>query len=157
MKNIFKFPVLIAIAAVIAFSMSACNQDPGDDKVPKTLVITDIPDTDSDGNQLKGKQITAALCRNSNKSSIEINALNQADSSATVTIPLLSGNQNKKGGNFTGTGEYYIFLFFDVTDTKSDINDDVAYAYGGGGNNPVLYTITDRTTTISWSEFKKQQ
>jgi hypothetical protein len=158
MKNAFKLLSIIAMVAVIGFSMLACDLgDPGDDKVAKFLVITDIPDkVDNDTVTLKDKQITVAICSNSKKDGIEIVALNQANSKDTVKIPLLSGNESKQGEPFTGTGEFYIFLFFDVKDTTKDIKDDTTYAYGGGGNLATKYNIQNETTTLSFSDFKKQ-
>ena len=156
MKNTFKLFAIIAITAVIVFSTGACKLDPGDDGVAKTLVITGIPETDG-GVTLLGKQITVAICDNSKKGDPKIVALNQATSAASVTIPLLSGNEHKKGGSFTGTGDFYIFLFFDVSNTPGNLSDDTAYIYGGGGNNPYPYNISKgaATSTLEFSKFYK--
>lgn len=158
MKDKFKVFGIIATVAVIAFSMAACELDPGDDGVAKTLVITGIPDNEPVTNAvLKDKQITVAICDSSNKGAPKIVALNQANSASPVTIPLLSGNENKKGGSYTGTGDYYIFLFFDTSSTPNDFSDDITYVYGGGGKNPVKYAIKKgvETSTIDWSKFYK--
>jgi hypothetical protein len=156
MKNAFKLLSIIAMVAVIALSMLACELDPGDDKVEKTLVITDIPDTVDTNVTLKGKQITVAICNKNKSGEFEIYALNQVTSQATVRIPLLSGNEKKMGEAFTGTGKFYILLYFDVNDTKDNLKDDTTYAYAGGANLASEYNIQDATSTISFDLFAKQ-
>jgi len=150
MKNACKLLGVIAITAVLVFLTVACEMDPGDDKVAKTLIITDIPDN---ADTAFGKQITVAICNTNKKGEPDIVALNQVTSASSVTIPLLSGNEKKKGGDFTGTGKFYIFLFFDVNNTQSDLKDDVAYAYGGGGNIPKTFDLLEAKSTISWNMF----
>jgi hypothetical protein len=150
MKNKFKLFSIIAMVAVIGLSMTACDLDPGDDGVPKTLVITGIP------TNLQNKQITVAICDSDNKGEPKIVALDQITSASTVTSQLLSGNENKKGGNFTGTGDFYILLFFDVNNTPSNLKDDTTYAYTAGSNITKKYNIKDSISTIQFSQFKEQ-
>jgi len=150
MKNTFKLFGIIAITAVIAFSMTACDLgDPGDDGIAKTLVITNIPST------YDGKQITVAIANNNKKGDPNIVALNQVNSKSNVEIPLLSGNEKKKGEKYTGTGSYYIFLFFDVPGTKDNLNDDITFFYTGSssGVNAMKYDIKDAKSTISFNLF----
>jgi hypothetical protein len=151
MKNTYKLLSIIAMVAVIALSMTACDlEDPGDDKVQKILTITGIPET------FNGKQITVAICDSDKKGEPKIVALDQLNSKSTVTSHLMSGNENKKGDYFTGTGSFYIFLWFDVPNTKDDLNDDTCYAYTAGSNIVKKYTIKDEESTIPFSDFTIQ-
>jgi hypothetical protein len=157
MKNAFKFFGTIVMVTVIAFSMTACSMDPGDDGVPKTLVITGIPDTDGTGANavtLKGKTLTVAICDSDRRGNPQIVALDQTTSQSTVTSLLLSGNENKKGGSFTGTGEYYIFLFFDVSNPSS-LTDDLTYVYSAGSQIARKYSIKADKSTIDFNQFMK--
>ena len=156
MKNMFKFFSIVAMVALVAFSFVSC-EDPGNDDVPKTLVITGVPGT-LEGTGITGKTITVAICDNSSSTN-SIVALNQVSYvNTTVTIPLLSGNKNKKGGDFTGTGKFYIMLLIDIPGTKDNLDDDTIYAYTGavGGQVPKQYDIQDATTTLTWDNFAKQ-
>jgi len=156
MKNIVKLFGIIALVALIGLGMAACEMDPGDDNVAKTLVITGVPVLGEDS--LNGKLITVAICDLDKNNKPVIRALNQATGAATVTIPLLSGNDKKKGASFTGTGLYYIFLFVDESNTPDNLDDDATYFYTGSstGVNPLQYDIQNDTSTIGWDNFKKQ-
>jgi len=116
--------------------------------VDKILKINGIPSS------FNGKQITVAITDNDKKGDPKIVALAQVDSKENVTAPLFSGNENKRGEAFTGTGKFYILLFFDVNNTKSNLKDDDTYAYTMSGNIPYKYEITEETTTLNWSDFK---
>jgi hypothetical protein len=169
MKNIFKVFSIIAIFALIAFSFTACDldEDPGNDDVPKTLVITDIPANDN-GSALSGKQITVAIYNVSNKDEVNIVAYDQLSivftpstaATTTVTSQLASGNPKKKGKTFTGTGDFFIYLFIDLNNpaTLDNLNDDAAYYFTGTANGSTIRqkTISEATTTIAWNQFKKQ-
>jgi len=149
MKNTFKLLSVIAMVALIGFSFIACDlEDPGNDNVDKILKINGIPSS------FNGKQITVAITDNDKKGDPKIVALAQVDSKENVTAPLFSGNENKRGEAFTGTGKFYILLFFDVNNTKSNLKDDDTYAYTMSGNIPYKYEITEETTTLNWSDFK---
>jgi len=151
MKNTYKLLSIIAMIAVIALSMTACDLgDPGDDGIPKYLIITGI------SNDLIGKQITVAICDSDKKGDPKIVALDQITSAATVTSQLVSGNENKKGGNFTGTGDFYILLFFDVNNTKDNLKDDTCYAYTAGSALTKKYNIKNAQSTIAFSQFALQ-
>jgi hypothetical protein len=167
MKNIKKLFGIIALVSVIALSFAACDlddKDPGDDGVQKTLVITDIPITAlpttaaaTPTANITNKTITVALCNQKGgatgkgKGDFELYAFNSTTvTSGTVTIPLVSYTTSKL---FTGTGNYYILLWFDTAGT-STLDDDVAYGYTKGGAINVEYNITKDTTSISFSQFK---
>jgi len=156
------------MVALFAFSMAACklDEDPGDDKVPKTLVINNVPSTDGSGANavtIKGKQVTVAIFYVNSKQKTDIVALDQLtpvfvpDTATTTTVisHLVSGNEKKNGAPFTGTGLFYISLFIDSSD-PNDFDDDTVYMYGSA-QLPKQFSITDATTTIPWSEFAKQQ
>jgi len=147
MKNIFKFPVLIAIAAVIAFSMSACNQDPGNDDVPKSLVITGITGTDVPSN---GK-VAVGIAEVSGKGKSNLVAYSEVNVSSTVDIPLISAK--RQGEQYTGTGKYYIILVFD--NNTEDTSDDVNFVYSNGTTTALMYNITEAVTTLEFSKFIK--
>jgi hypothetical protein len=165
MKNTFKLFAIITMAAVIVFSMAACGEDPGDDKVPKILVITGVPQTDGSGADavtLKDKQITVAIFHVKSDSKAQIVALDQFDitfssgaSTTTVKSNLVSGNERKGGAPFTGTGLFYVTLFIDKG-TPDNLDDDAIYMYGSSQLVKQL-SITDETTTVAWSEFAKQE
>jgi hypothetical protein len=164
MKNIFKVFSIIAITALIAFSFTACEEetDPGDDSVDKFMKITGIPITalPIDANtpvgtqDITGKQVTIAICNNSKdknkKDDFDLYAYGQATAKDTITIPLISATTDKQ---FTGTGKFYVILYFDTDDTKSNLKNDVTYAYAGGGIIALEYNITDATSSISFDKF----
>jgi len=164
MKNTFKLFAIITMAAVIALSMTACG-DPGDDDVPKTLLITGIPKTDTTNSvTLENKQVTVAIFNtkgSNNKPNIV--ALDQLKitfpASATttyITSQLVSGNDKKNGAPFTGTGNFYICLFIDDS-TPSSLDDDATYYYGGkGGLMEKQLPITNAVTQLAWDEFFKK-
>jgi len=162
MKNIFKVFSIIAMSALIAVSFTACqdDQDPGDDGVQKTLVITDIPAT-LDSKPTNGKQMTVAIGAINKQNKLDIVALDQLDiTGTTVTSKLVSGNEKKKGGAFTGTGDFYIFLFIDFNGTTTgdnQLDDDIIYSYGAGSKIDKQTSITTATTTIGFDQFFKRQ
>jgi len=106
---------------------------PGDDGVPKTLVITDITGVSG--------QITAGVIPNQGQASMVV-AINQVAFSPTVTIPLISTNPDRP---FTGTGSFYIYLFFDVHNTPDNLEDDTIYYY--------VTNLTEATTVIPFNSF----
>jgi len=170
MKNIKKIFGIIALVSVIALSFAACDlddgKDPGNDDVQKTLVISGIPLTavPTGGTpatvDISGKKITAALCNKkasgAGKGQFELYAWNQVTAPATGTtgkaeIPLVS---KTTGVQFTGTGPYYILLWFDYKNTPNDLDDDVTYVYTvTAGGSALPYSITEATTTIEFSKF----
>ena len=158
MKNTFKLFGIIAMTAVIVLSMAACG-DLGDDKVDKYLVITGIPDNDPTDSSvlLKGKLITVAICDNNQRGDFKMIALNQSNFAKDVKIPLLSGNEQKKGEAYTGTGKYFVYLFFDLNDPDK-LDDDYVYAYTGSATGRTQYRveIIEPTTTLDFSTFAKQ-
>jgi len=136
--------------------MTACEEtDPGDDKVPKTLVITGI-------NKEEGN-ITVGVAYNdpkkktgSGKNSFDIIAVNKVsyptNAEKSVTIPLLSTTTNAQ---FTGTGNFYIILIFEGPTTAD--SDDANYSYAGaeGGLVTSTYNLTQATSTIPFTHFFK--
>jgi hypothetical protein len=172
MKNTFKVLSAFVMVALIAFSFVSCGdpEDPGNDDVQKSLVITGIPvsalPTGSSATtaDVKGKKITIALCNkkgavtgNGNgKGDFELYALQQitipTTSNGTIEVALISATTNNQ---FTGTGKYYILLWFDTPGTPSNMDDDIAYGYTGqvGGSIAVTYNITDAETTIPFAQF----
>jgi len=165
MKNIFKVFSIIAMVALIAFSFTACEEpeDPGDDGVQKTLVITNVPATTTAGDVIAGKQVTIAIYGVDNKSKGNIVALDQLNIPANTTAPttltsyLVSGNEKKNGSAFTGTGDFYIFLLIDVPGTPADLDDDVAYAYGGGSSTLAKKVpISNASTSVDFTQFFKK-
>lgn len=171
MKNIFKTFSVIVMVALIAFAFTACQEpeeDPGNDNVQKTLVITNIPVTalpttanSTSTSDITGKQITVALCNKkggngANKNDYELYAYNTqtANATGTVTIPLIS---RITGDRFTGTGPYFILLWFDINNTttgENALNDDIAYVYTEGAGTIVTYPITGATSSIGFDQFK---
>jgi hypothetical protein len=113
--------------------------------VQKTLSITGISGVSG--------QITVALVQMSNNN-LNIVALNQVDFRSSVTVPLITGNN---GVPFTGSGSFYIYLFFDVNNTPDILVDDTIYFYTGGGESPITYNITTAMTTIEFNKFRLQQ
>jgi len=165
MKNIFKVFGIITVVALVAFSFTACAdpEDPGDDAIPKTLVITGVPATTAESVTIAGHQITVAIYNVDNKAKTNIVALDQLTVSSTATAPitvtsqLVSGNEKKNGAAFTGTGSFYVYLLID-TNTPSNLDDDIGYYYRGTGGSTLAkqLSITSATTTVDWSEFAKK-
>jgi len=151
MKNAFKTFGIIAILAVMAFSMTSCEMDPGDDGVKKSLQITEIPSTGT--NAVTG-QLTVTICDKPKQQKWEIYALGQATPrNNSVTVPLISATTKEQ---FTGTGDFYIVIFEGYnSDTGSYTS---AYVYTGGGDLAVKYEIKKgvETSTVSWDKFKKE-
>jgi len=172
MKNIFKVLSIIAMVALIAFSFVSCeDEDPGNDGVQKSLVITGIP-TDTLNTSatattdVKGKQLTVALCNQKGgatgkgKGDFELYAFNQITipgtspgaTGATIEIALISATTKVQ---FTGTGQYYVLLYFDTSDTPTDLSDDITYSYTAqaGGTVPLTINITEDKTTLEFNKF----
>jgi hypothetical protein len=152
MKNIKKLLGIIALVSIIALSFASCDMDdPGNDDVPKTLVITDI--TGESGT------IMVALCENAQDLAGSIKAYNEAAypvaPNTSVTIPLISGNKNKKGGVYTGTDPMYILIIF--SDKGAGQEDTMYYYTGQIGNagGALKYPTTEATTTLSFTKFRK--
>jgi len=123
----------------------------GNGNVPKTLVITGVPATEGEVT-FTGKQITVAIFAKAKHGDLQVVALNQVNiNSTTITTPLLSATTEAP---FTGTGDFYIWIFIDVNNTKNDLSDDTAYVYTGGGSSAIPYNFTNATTTIPFSQFK---
>jgi hypothetical protein len=148
MKNTLKLFSIIAMLAVIAFSMTACNEDPGNDGVSKSLVITGITTEDT--------TLTVGIAEVSKKGKSDLLAYGQVVPPFTnsVKIPLTS---YKKGAGepYTGTGLYFIILVFEGP--TADSEDDITYTYTGSTNSttPAKYDIQDATTTLPFDEFHK--
>jgi len=147
MKNTFKLFAIIAMVALIAFSMAACGEkDPGDDGVAKTLIINGI--TGETGTVMVG----VAYQKANSKNDPQLVAVGQADYAASVTIPLVSTTTQVQ---FTGSGGFYIILVFEGPTAAND--DDSTYYYGGDGGLAIPLTIPkgQGTTTIPFSFFYK--
>jgi hypothetical protein len=150
---------IIAMIAVIALCMTACDlEDPGNDDVPKTLVITGI-----------GTQETSVLTvgiadvsTSGKKTKTDLLAYGQVQALGTppsygdsVEIPLAS---NTTGGlPYTGTGSYYIILIFDGPNS-SITTDDITYMYTGSTSSTLItkLSITQAVTTVPFNYFKQQ-
>jgi len=164
MKNIKKIFGIIALVSVIALSFAACDldKDPGDDAIPKILVINNVPLTTTEGVAIAGKQITVAIYNVDNKAKTNIVALDQlivqstATAPITVTSQLVSGNEKKNGAPFTGTGSFYVYLL--IGNSTDDLDTNVGYYYRGTGNSTIAkqLSITSATTSVDWSEFTKK-
>ena len=169
MKNIKKLFGIIALVSVIAVSFAACDlEDPGNDDVQKSLVITGIPVTalpttataSPTTTDVTGKKITVALCNQKGgttgkgKGDFLLYAYNQVTLGATgsVDIALISNTTKEQ---FTGTGKYYVLLYFDIYDTSATVEDDITYSYTAqvGGSVPLTYDIQEAKTTIEFNKF----
>jgi len=143
MKNLKLFGI-IAIVALIGFTMTACEEDVGNNGVQKTLVITGI--TGLSGN------ITVAIA-NKKGNDFDLVAYNKVAypaNGADVTIPLIS--YVKAGEQFTGTGNFYILLYFDTNNTGT-LTNNKTYGYAGGGLIPLTYSLTEAKTILAFSLF----
>jgi len=152
MKNIKKIFGIIALVTVIALSFASCDLgDEGDDGVQKILVVTDLP---ADFN---GKLITVAIV-NPKNNNVEIVALDQLTATSTTVTSQLTSGKKKGGAAYTGTGDYFIYLFIDTKTTPDDLNDDDTYFYVAqeGGAIAKPKSITTETTTVSFKVFKKK-
>ena len=144
MKNKFKVSGIIAVAAAIVFSMTACeattDTTSANDGVPKTLVITGIEEfsgdvlvnISSDGRDLTGTQVAVG---------------GAAISGNRVSFPLVQPRQEDR--RWTGRGEYFIVLVF------SQDGNNVIYFYSSGGMSALRYDITEATTTIAFNQFRR--
>jgi len=142
MKNIYKLFGIIALVTVVMFSFAACEEDPGDDGVPKSLVITGID---------KGSgAITVGICDAPDKKNPKgvIHAFSKVPYGANITVPLISAVTNVQ---FTGTGNFYILMIFDG-ETSSD-SDDITYVYSQGSLVPLPFALTEGSSTIPFSQF----
>jgi len=146
MKNVFKLFSIIAMVAVIGFSMTACDMDPGNDDVPKSLKITGIT---GDGVPTSGK-VAVGIADISKKGKANLVAYSEVAVKETVDIPLISAK--RQGEYYTGTGDYYIILIFDNGTADND-NDDANYVYSNGTSTALKYKISQEVTTISFDKF----
>ena len=134
-KNILKTIGIIAVAAVIGFSMTACDM-PTDDGVPKTIVITGLTAKSGVVNALALYELDEKTQGGYGSASVV---------GGQVTLKLL--NLKKPGENFTFADDFYITLDF--------VSDSTSYAWAGsvGGNLAMKYYISQKTETIPFDEF----
>jgi hypothetical protein len=151
MKNTFKLFSIIAMLAVIAFSMTACEEaDPGDDGVKKFMTINSIPGTIT-------KDITVGICTQDKNKKLQMYAGGSATpANGSVTVPLIS---TTTGNQFTGTGDYYIAIYVNYKKNGETVTYDSWHYYTGTGNEILKYeikkgSVTD-TSVISWGQFKQ--
>jgi hypothetical protein len=139
MKNTFKLFSVIAITAVIIFSMSACATSGGSGPA-KTLVITGIEgfsgdvlvDISSNARNLTGSMVAVG---------------GAAISGNNLTVPLVT--PKNESNRWAGKGEYYIVLVFNQG------GKNVIYFYSQGGMTALKYNISETTTTIAFNQFRK--
>jgi hypothetical protein len=139
MKNTFKLFGIIALLAIIGFSMAACSGDDdggtgGGNSGPKTIKIVDVP---SNWQGSIGVYIFS-----------EFKTSGKPDFVAGKTYSFSGGLINADLSPFTGSGEYY------VTIQPSNSTMD-GYVYFGSGNSPAKSNIKDSLTTLSFNQFKK--
>jgi len=131
MKNTFKLFCVITTVAVIVFSMAACQvEKDGNDGMPKAfLYITGLP---------VGEDVKVYLCTNTadwEASKVAYSEVIHIEKSED-SIPLYS---EKKEDFFTGTGSYYIFLFFNGTDPDSSSHYHYTYEKWPFSGFPPVY------------------
>ena len=135
MKNTFRVLGIIALLAVVGFSMAACGGDSGgDNSDPKTIKITDVP------SNWKG-QIQVAIFSDFKTSGIP-------DFVASGVYAFSGGVINADLSPFTGSGEYYVTI-----QTSNSTRD--GYVYFGSGSSPVKVRINEALTTLSFNKFKQ--
>jgi hypothetical protein len=133
MKDLVKLVGIIALVAVIGFSMAAC--DDGENTDPKVIVITG----------LSGKTGTVGVAV-MNNSWEWIAAGEGTISGDSVTINLW--DQKIEGERWKGSGSYYV--------GPKLLTEDIAYKYTDGTNDWVKVNFTGTTTTLAFNKFKAQ-
>jgi len=131
MKNFTRLFGIIAILAVIVFSVVSC--DNGTTSRP-TIKITDVP---SNWSGTIGVYIFS-----------EFKTSGRPDFVAGGTYAFSGGVINADLSPFTGSGMYYIT----IQPTNSTVD---GYAYFGSGSSPVKSNISEAPTTLSFNGFKK--
>jgi len=124
MKNVFKFLGIIALVAVIGFSMAACDNsgdDNGEGGNEKSIKITGLGD-------YYGSSYQLGLATSVNRLFDEdlVAFAEGTIRSGTQTAPLLDYNT---GRPWTGSGSYYVGVYLDgeafVTTSRKSFNSSV--------------------------------
>ena len=150
MKNTFKVKAIrriagiIAVVAIIGFSMAACGGGSGGDDnknggtTPtggaKTIRITDVPSTWAG---TIGVYIFS-----------EFKTGGRPDYAAGDVYAFSGGVIIADLSPFTGSGEYYVTI--QPSNSTSD-----GYVYFGSGSSPVKVNIKEALTTLSFNQFKQ--
>jgi len=150
MKNTIKVLSIIAVLAVVALSMTAC--DPGFDNVEKSIKITDLPI--SGANSFMNKQLIVAIAEDKDIEKLKAWGIGTV-SKADFTITLES--TTVKNDYFKGTGKFFIYLFLDRNGTNSNLKDDEIYVYVGPYDDVTgnKYNLTEEQSVIAFDQFKK--
>ena len=138
MKNTLKLIGIIAIVAIMGFSMAACNgggdDGGGSNTEPKTITIVDVPAS-------WGGSIGVEIFSEFKESGLP-------DMAAGGVYPFSGGIINADLEPFNGTGEYFVT----IQPSNSTLD---GYVYFGSGDSPTKVNITETETTLSFSQFKK--
>jgi len=121
MKNTIKLLSIIAVVAMIALSVSAC--DAGFDNVQKTIKITDIDTT-----KYNNRGMTVAVAKGKvNKQKVDAWGQGKITSSS-CEFPLIS---KTTGEQWKGSGNLYVYIFIEKTSANpsQDLNDVVAFGF----------------------------
>ena len=139
MKNKVKIFGIIAIVAIIGFSMAACDSGGdsggggGGNTDPKTITIVDVPSS------WAGTIYVGIFS--------EFKTSGVPDFAADGIFPFSGGIINANFDPFNGTGEYYVTI--QVSNSSLD-----GYVYFGSGNSPSKVNITEKNTTLSFNQFQ---
>jgi len=137
MKNTFKISGIIALAAVIGFSMTACPDDKDPPAEPENFItVTGIPSGYND-------MIGAVKLAPPDSSDITAYSTEEKIKSNSVTLPLFNWAEEDP---WIGSGDYSITIFI-FKDKTAAANGQKTYT--GITEN----TITERITAIEWSSF----
>lgn len=161
MKNVLKLIEIIALVAVIGFSMATCGDGGGGGNSPKSIKITGITLTDA---EINGEACLFIYTKpqfghgpDAGLVAREDNLLKVTNGELLVDLYVCDDGYDASNVRWTGSGEYYVYLGFANL---------IGWPDGGGGGdvlrywwakngNVAKYDIKDALTTIPFSQFKK--
>ena len=145
MKNFIKVFGIIALLAVIGFSMAACDDDGGGGG-SGTLTITGIP-SQYNGKFICGYYIPIYACENVRENAGYVVITASRISGGTVNIPMWEGTSAEGWKRYYGndTKSMYLKIMNEgVTNLKIDWRDAIA-------SKEIRVTFTNGGATVSWN------
>ena len=148
MKNTFKLFWIIAVLALIGFSMAACDNDSGPNNDPKSVTISGI--TGLDG--MVGVFLSAEMPQPG--SNLVTTAIQYGDiigGTLTVLLVVPEDNTWNSGPAWTGNGDFYVTLIPVINNT---ISWNGVRIFTNGTDDPVKVSFNQAHVTLAYSLFR---
>jgi hypothetical protein len=140
MQKTFKILGIIALTAVIGFSMAACKGESEPD--PNIITITGIPQI------YVGKVGALMLSTSASEKNYPVYSI-ETITGTSFSFPMRDWNHDSRPWDGSGSFGITIFIFNSIEDARNKNEDKSIYK----GVKPGNTDITELTTTLEWSSF----